>query len=111
MRDDQRQRIFMFRTDMDEMNVEPIDLGNVLRQGVEFRFDFAPVIFGLPIARERFTRRELDALRLVRNGFAIRPAGRSDAFAQIDQGFFGNADTERGDVPVFVEILEAVAAG
>ena len=26
------------------MNVQPIDLGNELRQGVQFRLDFPPVI-------------------------------------------------------------------
>jgi hypothetical protein len=80
---------------MDEMNVQPVDLGHVLRQGLEFRFDFPPVIFGRPIARERLNRGKLHALRLVGDGFAIRPAGRSDAFAQIDQGFLGNAHAER----------------
>ena len=37
MRDDERQRIFMFRTNVNEMNVEPVDLGDELRQGVQFR--------------------------------------------------------------------------
>ncbi len=31
VRDDERQCIFMFRTDVDEMNVESIDLGDELR--------------------------------------------------------------------------------
>ena len=34
MRDDDRQRILMLRTNVDEMNVEPIDLGDEVRQGV-----------------------------------------------------------------------------
>jgi len=34
VRDDERQRILMFRTNVDEMNVEPIDLGDEVRQGV-----------------------------------------------------------------------------
>ena len=35
VRDDERQRIFMFRTNVNEMNVQPIDLGDELRQGVQ----------------------------------------------------------------------------
>jgi hypothetical protein len=31
VRDDERQRIFMLRTNVNEMNVEPIDLGYKLR--------------------------------------------------------------------------------
>jgi hypothetical protein len=45
VRDDPRQRIFMFRTDMDEVNIEPIDLGDEIRQRVELCLDLAPVIF------------------------------------------------------------------
>ena len=35
----------MFRANVDEMNVEPIDLGHELRQRVEPRFELAPVVF------------------------------------------------------------------
>ena len=34
MRDDDRQRVFVLRADMDEMNVQPVDLGDEVRQGV-----------------------------------------------------------------------------
>ena len=37
VRDDHRQRIFMLRADVNEMNVEPVDLGDELRQGVQPR--------------------------------------------------------------------------
>ena len=37
VRDDERQRIFMFRTNVNEMDVEPIDLGDELRQSVKPR--------------------------------------------------------------------------
>ena len=35
--DDERQRIFVFRTNVDEVKVEPVDLGYELRQGVQLR--------------------------------------------------------------------------
>jgi hypothetical protein len=31
VRDEERQRIFMFRTNVNEMNVQPIDLGDEVR--------------------------------------------------------------------------------
>ena len=37
VRDDERQRIFMFRTNVNEMDVEPIDLGDESRQSVKPR--------------------------------------------------------------------------
>ena len=35
--DDERQRILMLRTNVNEMNVQPVDLGDELRQGVQLR--------------------------------------------------------------------------
>ena len=36
VRDDERQRIRMFRTNVNEVNVQPVDLGDELRQGFSF---------------------------------------------------------------------------
>ena len=52
VRDDDRQRVRMFRTNVDEMNVQPVDRRDELRQGVQPRLDLAPVVIRLPIARE-----------------------------------------------------------
>ncbi len=49
VRDDERQRILMFRPDMNEVNVQPVDLGDELRQGVHFCFDPAPVVVCRPV--------------------------------------------------------------
>ncbi len=68
---------------MDEVNVEPVDLGQELRQRVEPRLALAPVVFGSPMAGEGLSCRELHALRLVRHGFALGPAGRADSPAQF----------------------------
>ena len=73
VRDDDRQRIFMFRTDVDEMNVQPVDLGDEIRHGVQSRLARAPVVFRPPIARELLNRRELYALRRIGNRFLLRP--------------------------------------
>ena len=61
MRDDDRQRIRMLRTDVDEVNVQPIDIGDKLRQGVQPPFELAPVVSRGPVAREFLHRRELHA--------------------------------------------------
>ena len=50
MRNDERQRIVMFRTDVNEMDVEPIDLGDELRQNVQFLLARAPVVIRCPMA-------------------------------------------------------------
>jgi hypothetical protein len=62
VRDDDRQRILMLRTNVNEMNVQPIDFGDELGQCVQSCLALAPVVFGAPIARERLSRRELHAL-------------------------------------------------
>jgi hypothetical protein len=62
VRNDERQRVFVFRADTNEVNVQPINLGDELRQGVHFCFDLAPVVICGPITRESLHRRELHAL-------------------------------------------------
>jgi hypothetical protein len=52
VRDDHRQRVVVLRADVNEMNVEPVDLGDEVRQGLQPRFDLAPVVVGRPVARQ-----------------------------------------------------------
>src|SRR3546814_7742145 len=42
--DDDRQGILMLRTSVDEVNVELVDLGDEVREGVQLRLDLAPGI-------------------------------------------------------------------
>jgi len=85
VRDDERQGIVMLRANVNEMNVEPIDLGDELREGVQSRLALAPIVFGRPVARELLNRRELHALRRIRDRFPVRPPGHVDAPAQFGQ--------------------------
>ena len=87
MRDDERQRIVMFRTDVNEMNIQSIDLGDELRQSVQFRLAFAPIVIRRPIAREFLNHGERHALRIIRDCFPFRPPRRIYALAQF--GEFG----------------------
>ena len=62
VRDDERQRIFVFRANMNEMNIEAVDLGHELREGVDPGLDLPPVMLRLPIPHDFPNRRELNAL-------------------------------------------------
>ena len=73
VRDDDRQRILMLRANVNEMNVQPVDLGDEVRQGVQPRLDLAPVVLRRPIARELLHRRERHALRVIRDRFLFGP--------------------------------------
>ena len=85
MCEDERQRVLVFRTNVNEVDVQPINLGHEIRQGVQSRLDLAPVVLGRPIAREFLHRRELGALRLIGDRLPVRPAGRAYASAQFGQ--------------------------
>ena len=98
MRDDQRQCVRVPGSNVNEVNVEAVDLGDELRDGVEPRFDLAPIIVGLPVARELAHGRELHALGVVGDGFLFWPPGRGQAPAKVDQCCFGHMDAERADL-------------
>ncbi len=82
---------------MNEVNIQPVDLGDELRHGVEPRFHFPPVVFGLPVAHEFLDGRQGYALGVIVDGLLLGPAGRGQAPAEIDQRLFGHVDTERAD--------------
>src|ERR1700683_5610971 len=106
VRDDERQRILMWRTSVDKMNIQAVDLGDELWHPVEPRLHFAPVVFRGPIAGEFAHRRKLNTLRRVGHRFSVRPLCRSDALAEIDNLLFRNVDAEGSDWTVFSFRLE-----
>ena len=77
----------MLGADVDEMDVEAVDVGDELRQGIQLRFRLAPVVGRSPVANQRLQFRELDALRLVTDRLPIGPARGGDASAQIGEVF------------------------
>src|SRR5947209_6960719 len=89
--------MFMFRTNVNEMNVQPIDLGHELREGIEPRLEPPEVVVGAPVAREFLHRRQLHALRSICDGLLVWPDRRGDAPAQVGDRFFGNVDAEGTD--------------
>ena len=82
---DDRQRIFMLRTNVDEVDVQPVDLGDEVREGIQPSLDLAPVIFCRPIVGELLHRRELHSLRVVSDRLAIGPSGRQYPPAEVGQ--------------------------
>jgi hypothetical protein len=52
VRDDHGQRVLMLRANVNEMNVQPVDLGDEMRQGLQFRLALTPIVVFAPIIRE-----------------------------------------------------------
>ena len=92
---DQRQRILMPRPDVDEVDLDPVDLGHELRQRVQSRLAPAPVVVAHPVVRERLQRRQLHALRPICDELFGGPARRGDAAAQLSELLLRNVDLER----------------
>src|SRR5215213_4607553 len=97
VRDDERQRILMVRTNVNEMNVQPIDLGDEVRQGLQLLLALAPVVLFRPIARECLHCREPRALRLIFDGLLFGPLCRRDAPPKVVQVLLRNVDAEGAD--------------
>src|SRR3989449_8087444 len=97
MGDDNRQRILFFRTDVNEMDVQPIDLGDELRIAIELRLDLAPIVFRRPIAGELLHRRERHALREIGDGLFFGPPRRFDPLAEIREVLVRGVKLEGAD--------------
>ena len=98
--DDERQRILVLRANVDEVDVQPVDLGDELWDGVEPRLALAPVVLRLPVASDRLDRLQLHALRWAVDGLLFGPAGGSDACPQVFQVRLGDLDRERSQLGV-----------
>ena len=87
----------MLRADVNEVDIEAVDLGHELRQGIQLRFRLPPVVAGAPILDERLDLRELYALRLVTDRLRIGPARRLHTPAKVNEVLLGDIDAERAD--------------
>ena len=95
--DDQRERVLVLGANMDEVDVEPVDLGDEVREGLQPRLALAPVVLGRPVAGEVLHDREGHALRVVLDGLPLGEARRGDARPQVLELRVGNLDRERAD--------------
>src|ERR1700733_5323894 len=82
---------------MDEMDVQSVDVGHELRQGVQPRLDVAPVVIRRPVPRELMEHRERDTLRIVRNGLPLRPSCFLYALPQLDELCLRNVNMKRSN--------------
>jgi hypothetical protein len=98
MADDQRQRVLVLRANVDEMDVQPVDLGDEVGHRVELGLALAPVVLGLPVARDRLDRRQLHALRRIVDALLLGPTRGRDAGAQVLEVRLGDVDCERPDL-------------
>jgi hypothetical protein len=94
---DERQRVLVGRLHVDEVDLDPVDLARELGQGVELRLGLAPVVVGLPVARELLQRRQLYALRPIFDELLVGPARGRDASAEVDELLFRHVDAEGSD--------------
>ena len=77
--DDQRERVLVLGADVDEVDVEPVDLGDEVREGLQPRRALAPVVLAHPVAGEVLHECERHALRVVRDGLLLGESRRGDA--------------------------------
>src|SRR5215218_2523667 len=96
-----RERIGMLRSDMNEMNIDTVDLGDELRKGIHLCLDLSPVVLRSPIAHERLQLCQLDALRLIGNRLTVRPSCGVDASAKIEKRFFRKFEAEGADTGIY----------
>src|SRR3954454_19481193 len=81
---------------MDEVDVDPVDLGDEVGKSRERLLESAPVVIGRPVVGERLDRLEMHTLGRVE--LTVRPSCRADAVAQVLELLVGDVDGERSDV-------------
>ncbi len=82
---------------MDEMDVNAVDVRHELRIRIEFRLGLPPIVIFRPIVGEFLHRRELHALRCIRDRFLFRPTRRRNAPLEIDKRLLRSVEVEWAD--------------
>jgi hypothetical protein len=95
---DQRQRVLMRGADVDEVDVYAVDLGRELRKRVQPRVEAAKVVVPFPVAGELLDRRQLHALRPIRDQLPGGQARGRNSPTQVVNLLFRNLDLERPDL-------------
>ena len=87
--------------DMNEVDVQPVDLGDELRIGVQARLNLAPVIVVLPVEQNLLDGLERYALRMVGDRFLLGQPGLRQAAVKVDERRLRNVDAEGTDRSAF----------
>jgi hypothetical protein len=82
---------------VDEVDLDPVDLGDELRKRVEPRLDPTEVVVVRPVPGELLDRRQLHALRPILDELLAWPARGGDARTQVIEICLGGLDRERPD--------------
>src|SRR5271154_272880 len=77
------------------MSVQPVRVGDELRERVQPRLALGPVVIRPPVARELLNRRDRHALRIVRNRLPLGPPRREYSPAQLVELRLGKARLKR----------------
>ena len=82
---------------MDEVNVQPVDIGLELRQAVQLRLAAMHVVIRGPVSGEFLNRLELNALGVIRDGLLVWPPSIGDAVPEGLELLLGCLDGEWPD--------------
>ena len=88
-------RCSMWRSLMDEVNVDAIDGGDELVEAVQSRLSIAPVVLVAPIAAHVLDPGQRRALAPVVDGLGVGPPGLGEAMAQIVERVLRHVDSKR----------------
>src|SRR4051794_38848134 len=85
----------MLGASVNEVDVDPVDLGDEVREGRKALLELSPVVIRCPIAGQRLDRLQLHALGGIH--FPVGPLRRADARTQVIELLFGDVDRQRAD--------------
>ena len=95
---DQRERVRLGRTDVEEVDVLAIDRGRELGEPVQPGLPRAPVVAVQPAVRKASYVRERDPVVGPGPGHLVRPAGSSEPVSEVVEVLLGDVDPVRSDV-------------
>src|SRR5260370_21353132 len=98
MGQDDRERTFVLRARVDEVDPDAVQGRAKLRERVQRPFRAPPIIVPSPVVRERADLCQRDPLRPVRYRFLVRPASSGKFLFEIIQCCLRYIDLERSDV-------------
>lgn len=105
VRHDQRQGVLVLRPYVDEVDLDAVDDGRVLRQGVQLRLARAPVVVGRPVAGQLLDRRQLHALGAIGDQLSGGPARGRDPAPHVVDYFFRRVEPKGADLVVVRHVL------
>src|SRR3569623_2031259 len=95
MGDDQRQCVRLFRTHVQKMDVEPVDLGRELVEAIELCLAPTPVIFVGPIVADLPDPLQRYALAPVIHQLRLRPARACEPYLKVGEDVVADRDAKR----------------